>query len=87
MMQALFASWPRRFGVGILLFMLSLGAVLAWVWAFFPDQFWDTETLIMRLFLLGGSVEGYGSSATAGWRKTSFATCLTSVRWPSRESP
>ena len=52
MMQALFASWPRRFGVGILLFMLSLGAVLAWVWAFFPDQFWDTETLIMRLFLL-----------------------------------
>lgn len=51
-MQALFASWPRRFGVAVVAFMLSLSAIIALAWTFFPDQLWDTETLIMRLFLL-----------------------------------
>ena len=52
MIQALFASRPRRLGVAVVVFVLSLGAILAWAWHFFPDQPWDTETLIMRLFLL-----------------------------------
>ena len=52
MIQALFASRSRRLGVAAVVFMLSLGAILAWAWTFFPDQPWDTETLIMRLFLL-----------------------------------
>lgn len=51
-MQALFASRARRLGVAVVVFMLSLGVILAWAWHFFPDQLWDTETLIMRLFLL-----------------------------------
>ena len=52
MMDFFFASWPRRLASGLLVYALGLGVILFWAWKFFPDQPWDTETLIMRLFIL-----------------------------------
>lgn len=52
MMNFFFASWPRRLASGLLVYVLGLTAIIFWAWKFFPDQPWDTETLIMRLFIL-----------------------------------
>jgi hypothetical protein len=55
MMDFFFASWPRRLASGLLVYALGLTAIIFWAWKFFPDQPWDTETLIMRLFIPGRS--------------------------------
>ena len=52
MMNFFFATWPRRLATGLLVYALGLAAIIFWAWKFFLDQPWDTETLIMRLFVL-----------------------------------
>ena len=52
MMDFFFASWPRRLASGLLVYAFGLVGILLLTWKLLPDQPWDTEALIMRLFIL-----------------------------------
>ena len=52
MMDFFFASWPRRLASGLLVYAAGLVGILLLTWKLLPDQPWDTEALIMRLFIL-----------------------------------
>ncbi len=52
MMDFFFASWPRRLASGLLVYAFGLVGILLLTWKLLPDQPWETEALIMRLFIL-----------------------------------